>query len=217
MKKIVRYFLSLPKTLYANLKMFDIPTAIKLPVWISYKTKIGSLHKGCISLEGEIKKVTFGMYDGSFFCNDVGYLNFSENGKLIVKGRADFGPGSTVNITGRVILGNNFSANFGFALSCENSVEAGDNVLLGWDVSIIDGDGHNIIKDGLKINSPRKIVIGNHVWLCAKSSILKGARIGDDCVVGYGTIVSKNFESKNHCIIGGNPARVVKENCSWEK
>ncbi|KKI93317.1 hypothetical protein WQ54_05350 [Bacillus sp. SA1-12] len=157
------------------------------------------------------------MYEGSFLRNDSGYLNFSKDGKMIVKGRADFGTGSVINIGGTVVLGANFSTNYGFKLSCENSFEAGDNVLVGWNVSIIDSDGHSIIKDGLKINQPKKVVIGNHVWLCSESSILKGARIGDDCVVGYGTIVSKNFENKYRCIIGGSPATVLKEDCNWEK
>lgn len=46
--------------------------------------------------------------------------------------------------------------------------------------------------------------IGTHVWICANSTILKGALISDNSVVGAGTIVSKKFEHRNVLIAGKN-------------
>ena len=52
------------------------------------------------------------------------------------------------------------------------------------------------------------------MWICANSTILKGALISDNSVVGAGTIVSKKFEHRNVLIAGKN--KIVKENVNWK-
>ena len=217
MQKIIRYALSFPKTLYLNLKIFNFFTAIKLPIWVAYNTKIDRVYKGCIQFEGEIKKITFGIHRSSFLRDDKGYLNFSRDGKMIFRGRADFGTGCLINVGGEIIIGEDFSTNYGCILSCEKSIEIGKDVLLGWNVSIIDSDGHSITKDGLKVNHAQKILIGNHVWICSKSTILKGASIGTDCVVAYGSIVSKKLQDFQKVILGGSNSEILKQGYNWEK
>lgn len=59
------------------------------------------------------------------------------------------------------------------------------------------------------------IKIGNHVWLAANSSVLKGSTVGDDSVVAYGAVVSKNMEQRN-VIIGGQN-RILRTNTNWRK
>jgi acetyltransferase-like isoleucine patch superfamily enzyme len=55
------------------------------------------------------------------------------------------------------------------------------------------------------------VVIGENVWIGAKTVLLKGARLGDDSVVGAGTVV--DFGVPPRAIVGGNPARIV----GWAK
>lgn len=52
------------------------------------------------------------------------------------------------------------------------------------------------------------IVIGNNVWLSANVIILPGVRIGNNCIVGAGSVVTKSFEEDN-LIIAGNPAKII--------
>lgn len=55
---------------------------------------------------------------------------------------------------------------------------------------------------------PESVVIGKGSWIGANSVILPGVRIGENSVVAAGSIVTKDVPS--YCIVGGNPARVIK-------
>ena len=52
------------------------------------------------------------------------------------------------------------------------------------------------------------IVIGNDVWIGAKSTIMSGVNIGDGAVVGGGSVITKDIPS--YAIVVGNPGKVVK-------
>lgn len=54
MNRMVKYLLSLPKTIYVNFKVFSFADAIKLPVTVSYNTTIRRIEKGCIQFGGPI-------------------------------------------------------------------------------------------------------------------------------------------------------------------
>lgn len=56
------------------------------------------------------------------------------------------------------------------------------------------------------ISSPTKI--GDRVWIGANVTILKGVTIGNDAVVGAGSVVTKDIPEK--AIAVGNPAKVIK-------
>ena len=53
------------------------------------------------------------------------------------------------------------------------------------------------------------IHIGNHVWIGANSTILRGTKIGDHCVIGAGSIVSGTFE--NNSIIKSERSLSIRE------
>ena len=53
------------------------------------------------------------------------------------------------------------------------------------------------------------IFIGNHCVIGINAILMPGIKIGDHVVVGSGAVVTKDVES--HCIVAGNPARVIKE------
>lgn len=53
-------------------------------------------------------------------------------------------------------------------------------------------------------------IIGRRCFIGARSMILPGVRIGDECIVAAGSIVTKHVPPR--CIVGGNPARIIKEN-----
>ena len=59
------------------------------------------------------------------------------------------------------------------------------------------------------------LMIGPHVWIGSSVTVLKGAVIPDGCVIAAGSVVCSKFEMKN-ALIAGNPARVIRENISWE-
>ncbi len=56
---------------------------------------------------------------------------------------------------------------------------------------------------------PKEINIGKNVWIGSNVIILAGSTIGDNCVVGAGSVLRGKF--KNNTLILGNPAVVVKK------
>ena len=74
----------------------------------------------------------------------------------------------------------------------------------------MDCDAHRI--DG-KLNV-FPVIIGNHVWIGTRVTILKGVSVGEGFIIGAGSIVTHDVPA--HCMVAGNPARVIKIDVSWE-
>lgn len=112
---------------------------------------------------------------------------------------------------GSIIIGSHFFANFGcfFSANTEDIV-IGNDCLLGPDVLIINSNHDTqagfLVRE--QVNVAKKIIIGNNVWIGAKSVILPGVIIGDNAVVAAGSIVNKNVEANT--LVGGVPAKFIK-------
>lgn len=222
LRKLLIYILSIPKTVYFNFVCFPFKIAIRFPVLISYRVYIRNIHRGGIKIDGypSFGYLKFGFYDGSFDMARFSrsFLNISNNGTIILKDRLVLPNGCIINVTenGNLVFGKNFICNTNLKISCENQIIFGDDVLVGWGCTFIDGDGHSILdENGLKTNHTKQITIGNHVWVAAESNIFKGTYISNNSVVSYGSMVSKQFNEEN-ILIGGFPAKVLKTNINWK-
>jgi acetyltransferase-like isoleucine patch superfamily enzyme len=112
---------------------------------------------------------------------------------------------------GSILIGNNFFANYGCFFSADtDDIIIGDDCLLGPDVLIINSnhDFRGGILTREQPNLSKKIIVGNNVWVGAKSIILPGVVIGDNAVVAAGSIVNKNVEANT--MVGGVPAKLIK-------
>ncbi len=210
---------AIPNTLLFNFRTFEFRRAIKLPVIIGHNVKIYETHKNCIAISSNIKKITGLLIIGwggtrSVIENHRGAIVIHKSGTITLNGKTRMAAGSSLDVSGNLIIGKNFSTNKNCFLSCSRNVVIGDDVMLGWNVKIFDASGHKIFYDGKPNMDQEDINIGDHVWLCSESQLLKGAEIGNDSVVGWGSIVTKKLND-NNCLIAGAPAQIKKKNVTW--
>ena len=88
-----------------------------------------------------------------------------------------------------------------------NKIFIDSSVLIGPDVKIISANHKFNNYDEWETSEP--IIIKKNVWIGANSIILPGVNIGENCVIGAGSVVTKSF--KDNSLIGGNPAKLIKK------
>src|SRR5574344_146817 len=215
--------LSIRKTIYLNFHCLEISKAMKFPIYV-YKyaklTKVGC--KGTIEIRGKIYR---GMIKFAPLC--LGNLDhkhssravWEQKGRIIFDGSAKIGTGCSLSVDDGGVLefGNNFSITGNTDIVCQKNIKFGDDCLLSWDVLIMDYDAHHIMdENGDIINEPAPIIIGNHVWVGCRSTILKGCIIADNTVVAACSVITKKFEIERTIIGGsGKSQAILKQNIEW--
>lgn len=110
-------------------------------------------------------------------------------------------------------VGNNVFMGIETFISTNVPVKIGNDVMFGPRVTIMGGD-HNIGKVGIPMRYVKTggknlpITIENDVWIGSNVIILKGVTIGEGCVVGAGSLVTKSLPPYSVCI--GTPCRPIK-------
>lgn len=108
-----------------------------------------------------------------------------------------------------ISVGSNFYANFNLVILDEASVSFGDNVFIAPNCGFYTA-GHPIDADernkGLEYAKP--ITVGDNVWIGAHATVLPGVTIGNNCVIGAGSVVTHDIPANSVAV--GNPCRVIK-------
>ena len=118
-----------------------------------------------------------------------------------------------------VIIGKGTTFHGQTKLSCieGTQIKIGCDCMFSSNIDIVTGDSHSILDmSGKRINPSKSIVIEDHVWVGQKNTILKGAHISKNSIIGAGSFVSKRFDKEN-AIIAGVPAKIIKEEISWDR
>jgi len=130
---------------------------------------------------------------------------FDQSGKNInIEKGANFGTGKGIKI-------GDYSG-VGVRSYIRGPLEIGNYVMMGPDVIILTSShkfesletpmcfqgGHN----------PKKVTIGDDVWIGTRVIILPGVTIGNGAIIGAGAIVTKDVPA--YAIVGGNPAKIIK-------
>ncbi|NOU82459.1 acyltransferase [Paenibacillus sp. LMG 31459] len=96
---------------------------------------------------------------------------------------------------GSLVIGRNVFFNSGCSITCHEDIKIGDNCLFGPNVLFYDHD--HIYGQGKLVNTEgytkAPIELGQNIFIGANSIILKGTTIGDNCVIGAGTILKGNI------------------------
>ncbi len=116
--------------------------------------------------------------------------------------RCEFGK----NIT----IGNDVYINFGCVILDCGQITIGSNTLIGPNVGLFSGnhttDAEERAAGGL---IPKPITIGCRVWICGNVSIVPGVTIGNDTIIGAGSVVTRDIPAG--VVAAGNPCRVLRK------
>lgn len=120
-------------------------------------------------------------------------------------------PPFNANWAGRhVHFGNHVYANFNLTCVDDTHIYVGDHTMLGPNVTLATA-AHPIQADlreqAYQYNKP--IRIGKNCWLGAGVIVLPGVTIGDNTIIGAGSIVTKDIPA--NVVAVGNPCRVLRE------
>jgi len=111
---------------------------------------------------------------------------------------------STMSETAIIEIGNNCGFS-GTVIGAFKYIKIGNNVRCGANTLITDSDWH---LDDPRSGKPKDVIIENNVWLGVNVLVLKGVTIGENSVIGAGSVVTKSIPS--NVIAAGNPCKVIK-------
>lgn len=168
-------------------------------------------------MDAEILKEQLVFLDSLRAYNEIPHVRMREREEKLRQMLAEVGEDCYVespfyaNFGGRhVHLGKNVYANFNLTLVDDTHIYVGDYTMIGPNVTLATA-GHPIDPDlrrqGLQYNMP--IHIGKNCWLGAGVIVMPGVTIGDNTVIGAGSIVTKDIPA--NVVAVGNPCRVLRE------
>ena len=105
-------------------------------------------------------------------------------------------------------IGKNVFINSCCRFQDNGGIEIGDKTMIGPNVTIVTVN-HEITPQTRINATPKPVKIGKNVWIGADCTILPGVTIGENSVIGAGSVVTKNVP--DNVIVAGNPAKVIKE------
>lgn len=145
-----------------------------------------------------------------------------------IRGKGSIRIGSGVRISGKIgiafsrhgaktpelVIGDHTFIGHDCAFLLAERIEIGAHCLIATGTRIQDNDGHPLDPDARRRREPvapddvKPVRIGDTVWIGARVLILKGVTIGENAVVGAGSVVTRDVEPST--VVAGNPAVVVK-------
>ena len=209
---------SLWRTLCFNFRLLPFRQALRLPVIVFRGSRFAGLKGRCV-IEGEVRHAMIKLGQPCVTGWETRATTICLNGTMIFRGKCTIGSGSTVETRagGVLTLGRNFRITAGCSIFCDLAVTFGDDVLISWETLFMDSDKHFLYDGERLLNAPAPIVIGNHVWICCRSTILKGTCLPDGCAAAAGSILSRSFAECGNCLIGGSGAgqKVLRRGITW--
>lgn len=221
LRKILTLIFSLPRTIWFNLRWLPIGQAIKLPIWLAPNVRVKRMWRGGMELHScrfNASHIGFHAADAVDCYGVHTIICVEQGGKWIIEDDLHIGRGAIIHVGKDATLkvGKNFAISGTTSIVCSKSISIGSDVQFSWNSLMMDSDAHKIFNiEGEWANPPAPIEIGNHVWIAANTTILKGSVIGEGCVVAGNSLVNRDMKIHNH-VIAGSPARPIKPILDWQ-
>lgn len=145
------------------------------------------------------------------------YVRTASSAKVFVGKSCTFRSSTTSNLIGinrrcilfadkdaELIIGDK-SGFSGTVIGCFKSIKIGSNVRCGANTLITDGDWHS---GDSRVGPPKQVEIGDNVWLGVNVTVLKGVKIGENSIIGAGSVVVSDIPANT--IAAGIPCKAIR-------
>jgi acetyltransferase-like isoleucine patch superfamily enzyme len=110
--------------------------------------------------------------------------------------------------SGKVEIGRHCLICPGTRIMSATAITIGDDCMMAQNVCITDADWHDLYDRSASIGNTEAVTIDKNVWIGDSAMICKGVHIGENAVIGAGSVVAKDIPA--NAIAAGNPASVIK-------
>ena len=110
--------------------------------------------------------------------------------------------------SGKVDIGKHCLICPGTRIMSATSITVSDDCMTAQNVCITDADWHDLYDRSAPVGNTEEIFIGRNVWIGDSTMVCKGVHIGENAIIGAGSIVTKDIPA--NAIAAGNPATVVR-------
>jgi acetyltransferase-like isoleucine patch superfamily enzyme len=121
----------------------------------------------------------------------------------------------SAEVTPSLTIGNGTFIGHECSFNLRHAIDIGAECLLAGGIIIQDNDGHPIDAVARRAGEPAPesavaaVSIGDGVWIGRRAIILKGVTIGENAIVGAGSVVVTDVPA--NAIVAGNPARLIRQ------
>lgn len=206
------------------LRVLTINTILFVKKFKSGKKSLTVNNKGCARIKKDVIGNNNSLIIGKdCFLKTLNILIRGNNNSITIGEKCHFGPGCVLRIEGNdcmIKIGANTSATRIIEINVQESnrkIIIGEDCMFSNRIVVRTSDSHPMydIASHTRLNPAKDVIIGNHVWIAPNTKIMKGANIGDGCIVGSDSTLNKTYPSNS--LIVGRPAKVVKEGVEWTR
>lgn len=165
------------------------------------------IHVFLNEMSNEARKITFELNNAYHTPEEVRQILSRLFGRQVDETLRVFPPFYT-DFGKNITIGKNVFINACCHFQDQGGITLGDGCLIGHNV-VFATLNHGFAPADRASLYPTPIVLGKNVWVGSNSTLLQGIRIGDNAVIGAGSVVTKDVPANT--IVGGVPARILRQ------
>lgn len=145
-----------------------------------------------------------------------GLIRIVNGGKIILKGTVGLSQGVVLLVNNSsLVLGDHFRCNYSTTIDCtDENIVFGNDVVLGWNVTVKNNDGHTVIQNGRQKKKADSVYIGNHVWLCSYSTVLRVLMLVIIALLGMVVYLPRQNQRIIY-LYAGVPVKPMRKEINW--